>query len=330
MTRQKIFERFPELKSKWDYNLNKINPQETYLTLDKYWWKCDNKNHSFYNTIYRAKDNSCGVCHGKQIVIGINDYASQVKPEILKEWDYTKNNFLPTEITLGSNKTVWWKCSKNHSWSAEAGRRSKRGDSCPYCNRKTLAKGINDLKTYCLNNKNLTHLIIEWHPENGKIESYTCRAGKKVKWICRANKKHIWDALISNRTAGDGCPYCRTSEMENQLYYWLKTKTNLNITKNDKTIIKPKEIDILIKEIKIGIEFNGDYWHSSKFLGYSATEHHLKKKKLCEKQGYKLAFVWESDWKNHRAEIETALILLINTGEQSPILTKLEGILDAP
>ena len=40
-------------------------------------------------------------------------------PELLKEWDYEKNNELgltPETISYGSAKKVWWICPKGHSY----------------------------------------------------------------------------------------------------------------------------------------------------------------------------------------------------------------------
>lgn len=55
--------------------------------------------------------------------------------EIIKEWDYEKNgDMLPDSISLRSNKKVWWRCSRNHSWEAAINSRN-RGSGCPYCDR---------------------------------------------------------------------------------------------------------------------------------------------------------------------------------------------------
>jgi len=43
-------------------------------------------------------------------------------PELVKEWHPTKNgNLTPEQVTFGSDKKVWWKCSKeqSHEWKAQ-------------------------------------------------------------------------------------------------------------------------------------------------------------------------------------------------------------------
>ena len=56
-------------------------------------------------------------------------------PEIAAEWDYDKNGDLdPSRISFGSNKKVWWRCPKGHSYEAWITDRTGRHKSgCPYC-----------------------------------------------------------------------------------------------------------------------------------------------------------------------------------------------------
>jgi hypothetical protein len=37
-----------------------------------------------------------------------------------------------------------------------------------------------------------------------------------------------------------------------------------DLIENDRELIKPYELDIVIPELKLAIEFNGTYWHSEK------------------------------------------------------------------
>lgn len=59
------------------------------------------------------------------------------------------------------------------------------------------------------------------------------------------------------------------------------------------------EIDIYLPEIKMGIEFNGLYWHSEKFRD---KNYHLAKKIHFEERGIRVFNVWEDDWET-RCEI---------------------------
>ena len=67
---------------------------------------------------------------------GINDLATQF-PEVAKEWNYEKNSLKPTEVSGGTNKKYWWKCSKcGFEWECVVASRTKRGSKCPNCKKK--------------------------------------------------------------------------------------------------------------------------------------------------------------------------------------------------
>lgn len=67
--------------------------------------------------------------------------------EIMKYWDYEKNdNDLLNKITVGSQKLVWWKCEKQHSYQQIVGSKTK-GVGCPICSNKIIIKGINDFSS---------------------------------------------------------------------------------------------------------------------------------------------------------------------------------------
>ena len=58
-----------------------------------------------------------------------------LKPDVAKQWHSTKNGDLtPNDVTLGSNKRVWWQCERNHEWEAVIFTRA-RGIGCPICNQ---------------------------------------------------------------------------------------------------------------------------------------------------------------------------------------------------
>lgn len=125
--------------------------------------------------------------------------------ELMAEWNWEKNNelgFNPETLTLGSNKKVWWKCSKGHEWQASVGHRSQ-GRGCPYCSGKKILKGYNDLQTV---NPSLAK---EWDCEknNGLMpDDVSPNSHLKAWWKCREG--HEWQAKIYHRNNGIGCPYC--------------------------------------------------------------------------------------------------------------------------
>lgn len=62
---------------------------------------------------------------------------------------------------------------------------------------------------------------------------------------------------------------------------------------NDRSIIEPKEIDILIPDYNLGIEINGLYFHSELFN--KDKRYHLNKTTECEKRNIRLLHIFEDE-----------------------------------
>ena len=110
-----------------------------------------------------------------------------------------------------------------------------------------------------------------WCPEHGEFEQHA-----------------------DNHLRGHGCPKCSGKLFNNE--------TDINnfiesfdiIGKiNDRTIINPYELDIVIPDKKLAIEYNGLYWHSELFKD---KNYHKMKTDLCEQQGYQLIHIFEDEW----------------------------------
>ena len=99
-----------------------------------------------------------------------------------------------------------------------------------------------------------------------------------------------------------------------------------NLIQHDRQLITPYELDIMIPERKLAIEFNGKYWHSI-FKNATAETYHLMKTELCEQLEYRLIHIWENDWNNNKDEIKTKLEKILNNTEEFATNNK-ELILD--
>lgn len=201
--------RYPALAKEWDYTLNyPLTPSDVMPGSKKqYWWKCS-KGHSYQTCPNNktAQNSGCPYCSNNKVLIGFNDLAT-TEPELVKQWDYTKNGELtPQMITAGSMKKVWWICEKGHSWNVSSLSRTKDKTGCPFCSNQKVLAGFNDLATV------FPQLIDEWDFEkNADILPSEVGAGstKKVWWKCKTCAKE-WRTRIVERTCGQktGCPVC--------------------------------------------------------------------------------------------------------------------------
>ena len=175
-----------------------------YGSTKKVWWKCK-KGHRWQATVNNRTSGhtGCPYCSDKAVWPGENDLASRY-PDLAKEWHPTKNIPLtPSDVLPGSEKKVWWQCSKGHEWMAKI-RSRVTGSGCPICTNHKVLIGTNDLATL------YPHLAKEWHPtKNGKLmpDSVTCGSKRKVWWQC--SKGHEWCVSVQSRVLDNtGCPVC--------------------------------------------------------------------------------------------------------------------------
>ena len=200
-----------ELDCEWDYEKNyPLSPKMLSLgSNQKVYWKCAN-GHSWEASLKERsggpnrKGTGCPYCSGNKVLTGFNDVASSF-PELLKEWDYSRNTILPTKVSRGYNGGVWWICEKGHHWKARISSRVHLKTGCPYCSNRKVLQGYNDLQTL------YPSLSSEWHPiKNDGLKPYSFVPGshKKVWWICK-KCGHTWCATIRDRVKGNGCPNCK-------------------------------------------------------------------------------------------------------------------------
>ena len=97
------------------------------------------------------------------------------------------------------------------------------------------------------------------------------------------------------------------------------------IIENAKHIINSYEIDIYLPEIKLGIEFNGLYWHSNLF---KPKDYHLNKHNTALANDIDLIMIWEDDWDFKQNICKNIILNKINNKptsyikEMNQILTK--------
>ncbi len=94
------------------------------------------------------------------------------------------------------------------------------------------------------------------------------------------------------------------SNYENEIVAFLESIGITNIRRNVTDILKNKEIDIYIEDAKIGIEFNGDYWHSDLF---KHNKYHQQKSIEASLLNIRLIHIYEHEWLGMRDKIKTLI-----------------------
>lgn len=271
----------PELVEEWDFDKNfPITPDDVTFGSDrKVWWKCKICGFNWETTVsHRVHGRNCPACSNKTIIVGKNDLATNI-PSLLKEWNDERNGDLkPTQISVGSNRAIWWKCAKGHEWQASPYTRSK-GIGCPICANKKVLKGYNDLLFKC------PEIAKEWNYEKNPFspDEVVFRSEKKAWWKCSVCG-HEWQTTISSRYYGTGCPKCNyvgTSFSEQAVFYYISQLFNDAV---NRYVCDGFEFDIYLPSIKTAIEYDGLYFHSK----INSIEKDNKKDLFCKANGIRL------------------------------------------
>ena len=284
----------PDLMKEWDWELNtELDASKlSYGSNKTASWICE-KRHRWEATISdRSRGRKCPYCSGRRILVGYNDLATS-NPKLTEQWHPTKNGTLtPHNVSAGSNKKVWWKCEKGHEWEAVIYTRVK-GVGCPICGKVTrvINNTHNQIKVKGSLALKFPDLAKEWNcVKNGKLSPEDVLTGstKKVWWRCV--KGHEWNARISHRVSGVGCPICaqitQSSFPEQAILYYLKQYMNVE----HRYIHNGFEIDVYLPEYRIGIEYDGVYYHK----GEKSFEHEQRKDKALSSDGIILIRIKET------------------------------------
>lgn len=85
------------------------------------------------------------------------------------------------------------------------------------------------------------------------------------------------------------------SHPEDEVGTFIKS-LNFEVRSNTRTVLgNGQELDLYIPAANLAIEYNGFYWHSSKF---KSQTYHADKTTLSRSLGIKLFHIWEQDWLN--------------------------------
>lgn len=165
----------------------------------------------------------------------------------------------------------------------------------------------NDL-TYCkiLKFKNVTPLF-------SRDEFVGVTKNIFYKFRCnRCNSIISIDLNDGRKPLCDTCDKLNTSRIQKEIYEFIKEHSKFDVILNDRNQIKPSEIDILIPELKLGIEYNSFYCHSE-IGGGKNKFYHLRKTKLCLLNNISLIHIFENDWFDKKEIIKSILRNKLNS-----------------
>ena len=238
-----------------------------------------------------------------------NDYFLQKAVEIHGlVYDYSKVDY------INNRNKVTILCSKHGSFEQEP-RYHLTGSKCPKCVNEEKSKSM--IKSF----DDFEKLANEVH--NNKF-SY-----KKTDYISMRVDTNIicpihgeFKQTPHNHVNGYGCFKCSkngTSKKEKEVLEFLSNYVECDNTNRE--VLNNKELDIYIPSKRVAIEFNGLYWHNSKFKD---SNYHLDKLNDCEEKGIKLIQIFEDEWDNKQEITKSRLLNILNLTKRKIFARKTE------
>ena len=162
--------------------------------------------------------------------------------------------------------------------------------------------GMTDNYTYVEYDTNIRKHILKCHSCNNTFEIGSLLYRKRM------NYGHVI------------CTNCNpinkpVSIQEKELLDFVKSNYNGEIIHNDRSVIHPYELDIYFPDLRLAIEYNGDYWHANpkyysedETINIKGTEYLVseiwkrdrKKLEYCNNKNITLVTIWEDDWTNNK------------------------------
>ena len=262
MTNHKILLKDCDIFEEVDLEKNKDINFDTlaYRSAKKIWWKCKKEGHSFIATCHhRSRGSKCPGCSKYSRYITYEKSLRNLKPDLAKLWHPTKNGKLkPEEVSASTTSSkFWFICNLGHEFLSTTNNKKNNKYLCPYCSKRLPSNDYNFEKNFPL-------LIKEWDFKKNKElpSNFTPHSNSKVWWLCK--KGHSYKQAIKQKTTNyHGCNICNSNISKPQIRIFTELNyifKNIEFNKRFNNI----EIDVFLPDVKIGIEYDGEFYHKDK------------------------------------------------------------------
>lgn len=152
------------------------------------------------------------------------------------------------------------------------------------------------------------YVLLSKYEKSNKYLYYICPNGHKgrMRWY--------------NWKAGKRCPKCAKQQSKNEAEISNFLQKYVNVIERDRTLIAPYELDIVIPDQNIAIEYCGLYWHSE--LAGKDRNYHLNKLKLCNNKGYKLITIFEDEFIKNKNIVFSRIVNMLGANQSKKVYAR--------
>lgn len=183
------------------------------------------------------------------------------------------------------------------------------GQGCPECKKLTLSRLKSlDYPEFAQRAKE-THGGRYTYPQ----ELYT-KMWDKIGIICPDHG--LFYQVGGDHVAGRGCSKCvgAVSREEQEVVDFIKS-LGFEVIQNNRTLLRPKEVDILVPAAALAIEYNGILWHNELFG--KGQDYHKGKTDAAAKAGYDMIHIFDYQWRDRRQAVESLLMSRLGKREEA-------------
>lgn len=195
----------------------------------------------------------------------------------------------------GTSKDIQIECPVHGVFTQNAGVH-RRGHGCPKCAwSKNSQNASYDTEVFVQKSRDVHGDLYDYS------ESTYTGSRNTVTISCAKHEK--FQQVAYYHLAGNGCPPCgiakttNKSAAEYELLEFLEDQ-DVSVTHSDRSL--GFELDLLIPEYNLAMEYNGVYWHSSDNITTDAKHkaQHVFKTQECQKHGIQLLHILDTEWQD--------------------------------
>lgn len=252
-----------------------------YMETGNYWWE------QWFDIVLvdNCETKKCPYCDWE--TIDVDNKSGMFETHLLKRHNITKFEYLK-EFPQDKEYFIGASYQKNLQLETD----TNKFVICQICGRKLARIDNHHL---------LTHNITK--------EEYIRKFGSMKLSSNEYHKRQSEASIITNINM----TFTKNSKSELEILNFLKEK-GLEC-RSDRHILNGREIDIFIPEKNIGIEYNGNKWHTEWFAKKDKN-YHLFKMEECREKGVGLITIFEDEYELHKEIVLNKLAHILKIGNE--------------
>lgn len=242
---------------------------------------------------HHLQGQKCQKCSVSKRKLDSKEFIQKLKEVHKNKYDYSLSEY------NGFHDNIIIIC-KTHGKFSQKASFHLHGSGCPKCSLEKNKKKLTFTTASFIKKAKKVHKDLYVY----SLVKYE-KSHEKVEIICKTHGK--FEQRPYCHLQGQGCPECVrvVSKEELEVLNFIQAIIpHDKIISNDRQVLRNHELDILIPEYNLAIEYNGLYWHSEEIVG---KHYHINKTQECEKNNIQLFHIFSDDWNNKKEIIQSML-----------------------